>query len=67
MNNIYKNLTFIPFPEETYNFLVEQFNLDKQNDKILVLIIDYISKNKQSATSDCDYKFFLNNGTELNM
>ena len=66
INDIYKNSTFISFSEETYNFLVEQFNLNKQNDKIFVLIIDYPGTNMQSITNDYEYKFFLNNGSELN-
>ena len=63
----YINGTFIDFPPETKNILLNEFNLDIDKNKIYVLIIDYISIEVNSATSDFDYQLFLENGTFLNL
>ena len=63
----YSNITFIDFPKETKKFLIKQFNLDEEKDKIYILIIDTLKTELKSATSDYYYKFVLDNGTELNL
>ena len=65
--NKYNNVTYIDFPPDTKEFLYNQFNLEKDKDKIYILIIDYLISNLNSATSDYEYKFLLENGTELNL
>ena len=63
----YNNITFIDFPEETLKFLINQFHLDEEKDKIYLLIIDYLTNDFNYVTTDYDYKIFLENGTELNL
>ena len=60
------NITFIDFSLENIEFIKNQFNL-KEGDKIYVIINDSISKDSNTATSDYNYKFFLKNGTELDI
>ena len=62
----YNNLTFIDISLETKNFLIEQFNLEQTN-KIFVLIINSPNMDSKFVTYDYDYKYFLENGTELNL
>ena len=38
-----KNKTFIYLPPETVKFIMEQFNLDEEKDKLTVMISDYPS------------------------
>ena len=66
IKNIYTNYTFIDIDQEILSFLREQFNLDK-NEKIYININDYPSNKSNKATCDYDYRFFLGNGTELNL
>ena len=63
----YNNSTFIDFNQNTIDFLFKQFNLDEEKDKLYILIIDYLNNDLNYATTDYDYKFFLENGTELNL
>ena len=67
LQNIYKNSTLIEASPEIKNNLIKEFNLNEEKDKIYVLIIDYISNNSNIVTNDYIYKFFLENGTELNL
>ena len=65
LKKLYSNFTFIEVNTELKDFLISQFNLDKENDKIYILIIDYPSNDLNCAINDYNYKFFLENGTEL--
>ena len=62
----YSNLTYIDFSQEDINFIYEYFNLDKDNDKIYILLSDSISKDSRTATSDYNFIILLENGTQLN-
>ena len=53
--------------ENDLNSLFKIFNLDEEKDKMYILITDYKSKDSQTATSDYNYKFLLENETELNL
>jgi hypothetical protein len=66
LQNIYINSTVIEISPEIKANLVKEFNLDEE-DKIYVLILDYINNNENIVTNDYIYKFFLENGTELNL
>ena len=63
----YKSLTFIDLSPETIEFIIEQFNLDVEKDKLIGMIADYPSDNNQKVTNDYDFRIFLENGTELNL
>ena len=63
----YTNITLIDLSQETKNILIETFNLDKEKDKIFILITDYQSTDSQMATSDYAFDIFLENGTKLNL
>jgi hypothetical protein len=67
LKELYKNVTFIDFPEDELNFLYKKFNLNRQKDKIHVVMMDYTSNDERTATSDYSYRFFLENNTELNL
>ena len=67
LENKYFNSTFIEFPPETINALKNNFGLDLNNDKIYVLITEYLQNDLNSAVKDFDYKIFLENGTLLNI
>ena len=67
LKELYKNVTFINFPEEKLNFLYQKFNLDREKNKIHVVMRDYTSNDERTATSDYTYRFFLENNTELNL
>ena len=62
-----KNLTFIYLSPETIKFIMEQFKLDEEEDKLIIMISDYPTDNTQKTTNDFDYRIFLENGTELNL
>ena len=62
-----KSLTFIYFQLDSINNITNFFNLDKNKDKIFVLIIDSIINDLNIATSNYDYKLILENGTFLNL
>ena len=66
IKNLYTNNTFIDITKELLEFLVEKFHLDK-NEKLYILINDYPSEKSNKATTDYDYRIFLENGTELNL
>ena len=40
---------------ETVKFIMEQFNLDEEKDKLTVMISDYPSENTQKVTNDFDF------------
>ena len=63
----YNNITFIDFTQETFKFLINQFHLDEEKDKLYLVIIDYFVNDLNYATTDYDYKIFFENGTELNL
>ena len=57
LQNIYINSTVIEISPKIKANLVKKFNLDEQ-DKIYVLILDYISNNTNIVINDYIYKFF---------
>ena len=68
--NKYYNFTFIELSPASKNIIMNNFNLNLTKDKIYILIIEDIVKDKNSANSairNIDYKFFLQNGTLLNL
>ena len=67
LKNKNNNLTFIYVPSESLNNIMDFFNLDKNKDKIYMLIIDNLNDNLKNATSNYDYKLILENGTFLNL
>ena len=67
LENKYFNNTFIEFPPESINILKNNFGLDLNNDKIYVLITEYLVNDLNSAVKNFDYKIFLENGTLLNI
>ena len=67
LNKIYANTTIIDFNQDVINHFFNNYNLNKNNDEIYLVINDYPSKNYQLVTSDYDYKFILKNGSELNL
>ena len=46
---------------------MSKFNLDIKKDKVYIFISDYPSNDLNMATSDYNYTFILENGTELNL
>ena len=62
----YTNLTFIEIPEEEKKKLVVFFGLE-ENETLYIEIIDRLNNDSKTATSDYEFKIFLNNGTELNL
>ena len=67
IENNYFNNTFIEFPPESINSLKNNFGLDLNNDKIYILITEYLDNDLNSAVKNFDYKIFLENGTLLNI
>jgi hypothetical protein len=67
IKNKYSNLTYIDFSQEDIDFIYEYFNLDKENDKIYILLSDSQSKDSRTATSDYNFIILLENGTQLNL
>ena len=65
--DIYKSHTFIDFSQEIIEWIYIIFNLNKEKDKIQILIEEYISEDSRIATIDYNYRIFLKNGTELNL
>ena len=60
------NLTFIYFTEEVIDDIKDIYGLDPEKD-IYILIMDLPSNDSKTVTSDYDYKFILENGTELDL
>ena len=69
LKKLFKNLTFIDISTEIKIFLINEFNLDKEKDKIYVLMNQYSNNYSisKSATNYYNYRFILENGTELNL
>jgi surface protein len=63
----HSNSTFIDFSEEFLDYLYKRFNLNKETEKIYVTIADNLPDDPRAVTSDYNYRFFLANGTELNL
>ena len=63
----YQNITFIDFSDKEVEYLYDKYNLEKGIDKIYALISDYTNDDPNMATRDYNLKFFLENGTELNL
>ena len=63
----YSNFTYIEFPPDSKNILIKNFNLDRKNDKIYVLIIESLYNDTNSAVKNFDYKLFLENGAILDI
>ena len=60
------NLTFIEFSNEQKKQLLRKFGLD-ENEKLYVFISDSPSDNQRTATSEYNYVFILENGTQLDL
>ena len=67
LKRVYNNITFFEFSQEFIKFLINQFHLDEEKDKLYLVIIDYFVNDLNYATTDYDYKIFFENGTELNL
>ena len=68
--NKYSNFTFIELSPTSKDILKNNFNLDLTKDKIYILTIEYQDNDENrdnSALRNIDYKFFLQNGTLLNL
>ena len=65
--NTYKNKTFIQINQETYQFLLDKFNLSGENIKIFIKMEEYPSNDPRQVTDDYNYKFILENGMELDL
>ena len=63
----YTNMTFINLLKSDIELIYNIFKLNKENEKIYVLIVDNFSNNTRTATSNYTYRFFLENKTELNL
>ena len=67
LKKIYKNLTFIEITPEIKEFIINKYNLDEKKDKLYLIIHEYQSIDSNFATSNYNYKFVLQNGTDLNL
>ena len=65
LKDIYTNITYIEISQEIINYLNTKYNLNEETDVIYASIIDYPSDGEKTAINDYDYKFYLENGTEL--
>ena len=63
----YSNFTLIEFPQETKDYIINYYNLEKEKNQIYILIKDYQNITSNLATSYYKYKLILKNGTELNL
>ena len=63
----YLNVTFIYFSEEDMDYIYKIYNLNKEKDKIIVIICDQNPTDTRTATSDYKYRLILENKTELNL
>ena len=63
----YTNVTYIDFSEDDIDYIYSHFNLNKENDKIFILMADSLSNDSRKATSDFNYVILLENGTRLNL
>ena len=66
LKNKYTNLSFIDFSLEKISYLIKKFDLDEESN-IYFLISDLPSDDSMTATSEYNFKFILENGTELNL
>ena len=64
---LFKNRTFIDLSQEVIDFIYKKFELNKEKDKIYILIDEFISEEPRMVTNDYNYRIFLENGTELNL
>ena len=60
------NLTFVELSESQKRDLLRKFGLNEE-EKLFVFISDSPSNNSRTATSDYNYIFVLENGTQLNL
>ena len=67
LQKIYNNSTFINLSPSEFESIYNKFNLDKEKDKVIVIIDFFKSKDSRMAISDFNYLVFLDNGTELNL
>ena len=67
LKKICKNITFIEITPEIKKFLLNIFNLNEENDKLYLIIVENERYDSKIVTSNYDYKFILLNGTELNI
>ena len=66
IKNIYQ-VTYILFSQKDIDFLYEYFDLDKEKEKVYILMTDFPSNDPRTATSDYDYITLSENGTKLNL
>ena len=66
LRSINKNLTFIYLTQEVIDNIRALYDLDGETD-IYILIMDLPSNDSKTVTSDYDYKFIVQNGTELDL
>ena len=67
LKDVYKNVTYINFKPEDLDFIYKAFNLNKETDKLFILLTDSKSTDLNTATSDYNFRIFLENETELNL
>ena len=67
LKKICKNITYIEITPEIKKFLLNIFNLNEENDKLYLIIVENERYDSKIVTSNYDYKFILLNGTELNI
>ena len=67
LKEIYSNTTFIDISQKIIDYLYKHFNLDKEREKIYIVINNNKSEDLRKATSDYNYRVFLENSTELNL
>ena len=67
LKKIYNNSTFINLSPNEIEIIYNNFNLDKEKNKAIIVIDYFESKDSRMATSDFDYHIFLENGNELNL
>ena len=60
------NLTFIDFSDGKKRELLKKYGVD-ENEKLYVFISDSPSNDSRVATSEYNYRFILENGTQLNL
>lgn len=61
------NLTFIEFSSNHLFYLMDYFNLDRNKDKIYIMIIDSPSGDPMAATNNYNFNLLTANGTKLNI
>ena len=61
------NFTSIELSQNSKKIIMNNFNLNLTKDKIYILITEALLNDENSTIRKIDYKFFLQNGTLLNL